>query len=124
MAFSNDIANPVNDTNDCIIRSVAKAFNEDWQSVMRKFCDVAIEKYLMPNNYPVAKAVLKDYPCTEIQLPQSDFISVSKLAAQKPNKKLVALTRDHAIAIVNGTWYDLYDSGNDIVESYWEVVEE
>jgi hypothetical protein len=126
MAFSNETANPVNDCNDCIVRSTAKVFNEDWQSVMRKFCDKAIEMYLMPNDGRVAQEVLANYPVQATYLRHDERLTVHQLAESNPSGKFIALTKgvqSHAIGIVNGDWFDIYDSGDEELEYYWTVEE-
>ena len=50
MTYIRHTANPKNETNDCIVRSIANATNRPWQDVMRELCDIAIDMYQMPNN--------------------------------------------------------------------------
>ena len=50
--------NPKNETNDCIIRSIANAEDREWVDVMREMCDLAISMYNMPNAYEVNQDVM------------------------------------------------------------------
>ena len=119
MSFVKFTANPKNETNDCIIRSIAKATDRPWQDVMKEMCDIAIEMYLMPNNSEVIEEYM--YRRKKFVYSPSNPTTVQQFAAEKPVGRFVICGEDHAIAIVDGDWYDLNDSANTMVVDFYHV---
>ena len=123
MVFKYYTANPVKETNDCIIRSVANATGQDWQTVMREFCDIAIEKYDMPNAYCVAQEYMNRRNYEEEYPYPTPPLTVSQFCKEHPQGKYVVLLENHALSVIDGDIYDLEDSAEQTVVSYW-IVEE
>lgn len=121
MAFIRHTANPKNETNDCIIRSIANATNRPWQDVMRELCDIAIEMYQMPNNGQVVDEYM--YRRKIFVYTPDEKITVSQFAAKHPKGRYVIGVKDHGVSIIDGDWYDLVDSGNEEVLEYYKVEE-
>lgn len=121
MKYIRYTANPKNETNDCIIRSIANATQTSWEDVMREMCDIAINLYNMPNAYEVAKEYMgrRNYP--EEYTRSSEELTVAEFCTQHPTGNYVVLTEVHAISIINGDVYDLQNSLYDRVVSYWKV---
>ena len=119
MSFVKFTANPKNETNDCIIRSIAKATDRPWQNVMKEMCDIAIEMYLMPNNSEVIEEYM--YRRKKFVYSPSNPTTVQQFAAENPVGRFVICGEDHAIAIVDGDWYDLNDSANTKVVDFYHV---
>ena len=121
MAFIRHTANPKNETNDCIIRSIANATNRPWKDVMRELCDIAIDMYQMPNN----GAVIDEYMYKRkifVYTPQTP-ITVAQFASENPKGRFVIGVQDHGLSIIDGDWYDLVDSGKEQVKEYYKVQE-
>lgn len=123
MAFIEFTANPKKKrTNDCIVRSIANATNRPWADVMRELCDLAIEFCTMPNDgevvdeYMYRRRWFADQPKTPT--------TVAQFAAEHPQGRFVIGVKDHGVSIIDGDWYDLVDSGRDLVVDYYEVKEE
>ena len=115
--------NPKNETNDCIIRSIANAEDRDWVDVMRDMCDLAISMYNMPNAYEVNQAYMEKKGYPEEYTFASDNITVETFCEQHPEGRWVVLLEDHALSVINGDFYDLTNSLNEKVVSYWCVKE-
>lgn len=121
MKYIRYTANPKNETNDCIIRSIANATQTSWGDVMREMCDIAIDLYNMPNAYEVAKVYMERRNYPEEYTRSSEELSVVEFCAQHPTGNYVVLTEVHAISVINGDVYDLQNSLYDRVVSYWKV---
>ena len=121
MSYVHYTANPKNETNDCIIRSIACATNRPWQDVMREMCDIAIEKYLMPNDGAVVDEYM--YRRKIFVYSPTNEITVAEFAKQNPTGRYVICVKDHGLSIVDGDYYDLTDSGKEKVIDYYEVKE-
>ena len=114
-------ANPKNETNDCIVRSIANATKTEWQTVMRELCDLAIEMYQMPNNGEVVDEYFykKGIYCRAPKEP----ITVEQFCKQNPKGAYVLGVAGHALSVIDGDYYDLTDSGNSLVLDYYDIQE-
>lgn len=121
MAFKYFTANPVRETNDCIIRSTANATGREWQEVMKEFCDIAIEKYDMPNAYPVALEYMNRYGYKEEYIHPSEPTTVEQFCKDHPTGRYIVLLEDHALSVIDGDVYDLQDCMKSLVVSFWTV---
>lgn len=121
MAYIEFTANPKRRTNDCIIRSIANATQTDWQEVMREMCDIAIEKYAMPNNDVVAREYFNRRNIEQMYMYPGDNMTVARFCEENPEGNFVLCVPDHALSVINGDYYDLVDSANEPISAYWQV---
>lgn len=121
MAYIRFTKNPKNETNDCIIRSIANARDMEWQDVMREMCDIAIELYEVPNAIEVATTYMEKYGFEETYHYPSDNITVEKFCSLHPTGSYVLVVQDHAVSVKDGDYYDLVNSGSSKVLSYWTI---
>lgn len=123
MAFIEYTANPKNRTNDCIIRSIAKATERPWADVMKDMCDLSIELCLMPNDIVIANRYLAKRGWFDEMVPDRTM-TVNTFCATHPTGRYVVLLADHALSVVDGDYYDLVECGNSYILNYWEVDKE
>lgn len=121
MAYIKHTANPRRETNDCIIRSIANATGQDWQTVMKEMCEIAVEKFAMPNHDVVARTYMNRRDIEQQYFYPTDHMTVAKFCQEHPQGNFVVCVPDHAVSIINGDHYDLVDSANDEIQSYWQV---
>ena len=108
-------------TDDCVIRAICKLIDKDWYYVYTQLClqgfigcdwgncneiwssylrKIGYKKYLIPNTCP-------DCYCVE------DFCE------DHPKGKYLLATGEHVITVVDGDYYDTWDSGDEIPIYYW-----
>ena len=119
MAFVKYTANPKNETNDCIVRSIAKATNKPWQDVMRGLCDIAIDMCLMPNDADVVNEYM--YNEGVYVYSAGENTTVEQFARKNPQGSFILCCEDHGVALVDGDWFDLTDSAKSIVVDYYPI---
>ena len=113
-------------TNDCVIRSICKATDKDWDVVYRELCEIGFELKVMPN----ADESWKEY------LMRNHFIqhkvsnrkgmkrpTVSSFAAQNKKGTYILRVANHLVACVDGYYYDTWDCGDKSLYGYWEKKE-
>ncbi len=59
----------ISSTGDCVVRAIANATNQSWETVMKALCDIAIKKGRMPNDYIVFEQYLKDMGWVKLKQP-------------------------------------------------------
>lgn len=111
---------------DCVVRAVSKALDQDWQTT---YLDLSIQGYLMGDllsSNAVWGVLLRNKGfCREVLPPESpDCYTVIDFCKEHTQGTYVVGTGTHAICIIDGCYYDAWDSGNEIVVYYWERKEE
>lgn len=105
---------------DCVIRAVCKVTHQDWRTVHADLSDLSDE---MCNNM-CADEVWGEY------LLQRGFTrhsvrntcpycyTVRRFCEDHPYGHHMLKTSGHVVAVINGNYYDTFDSGNDAVMYY------
>ncbi len=75
----------------------------------------------MPSSNVVWGAYLKNKRFTRHTIPNNypDCYTVADFAKDNPNGKYIVATISHVIAVVNGNYYDTWDSVSEILVFYW-----
>ena len=63
--------------------------------------------------------------CTPVILPKAcpRCISIRDFAKRYPKGIYIIGTGSHAVAVIDGDYYDSWDSGNEIASFFWKVPE-
>ena len=115
--------NPDNkSTSDCVIRSLSKVLNKDWEET---YIALAIEGLLMhemPSVNTVWGNYLKRHGFVRYVIPDSCpyCYTIKQFCYDHPIGTFVLGTGSHAVAVIDGDYYDSLDSGNEVPIYYWE----
>lgn len=116
--------NPENHTViDCVIRAISVLIdNPSWEEV---YIDVATEGLLMhdmPSSNRVWGSYLerKGFRRTPLNYSSNDYHTVSNFCKEYPNGRYLLELDGHVVSVVDGNYYDIWDSGQEIVLSYWK----
>jgi hypothetical protein len=122
MAFKYYNANPSKKlVIDCTVRAISKFLGASWDSCYIALAVKGFEVKNMQNSNEVWHAYLKDlgyYPKTIPNMCPNCY-SVKEFCEDHPHGAFVLATGDHVIAVVDGDYYDTWDSGNAIPVYYW-----
>ena len=129
--------NPYNlDTGDCVIRALALALNYNWFMIHDELSFLSRKMADMPSSNRVWKAYLTNKGfkeeiaentcpnCLTVEEfaythPKGRFI-LSTAEYKKASRNLI-VTGSHVVALIDGDWYDTWDSGGDVPLSYFHV---
>ncbi len=109
-------ANPKrNIVGDCVIRAISKAMDEDWETVYLEIALLGLIMLDMPSSNNVWETYLWKNGFRRFNIPNlcPDCYSVKDFCADNPEGTFVLGTGSHAIAVVNGNYYDTWDSGEE-----------
>lgn len=107
---------------DCVIRGIAKVLGKDWNTV---YLGVAMQGFTS-KNMPSSNAVWGDYlrrkGFKRYAIPNScpECYTVADFADEHPKGRYILATGSHVIAVVNGDYYDTWDSGEEVPVYYFE----
>ena len=116
--------NPVGrETGDCVIRAIAIATDQSWRETYRVLCRYGEVQGDLPNSNMVWNMYLRERGGKQFLLPETcpDCITVSAFCDRYPKGVYVIGTGDHAVAVIDGDWYDIWDSGNVTPAYFWKV---
>lgn len=123
--FINANVNPAsNIVGDCVVRAIAFATNQDWDSVYLWLCLQGYVMKDMPNSNNVWGVYLRTRGFERHIIPNTcpDCYTVRDFCHDNPTGAFVLATGSHVIAVVNGDYYDAWDSGDEVPIYFWSKV--
>lgn len=108
---------------DCAVRAVSKALNIDWETTYMMLADMGMNMCDLPNSDAVWGAVLRQNGFKRKSIPDEcpECFTVRDFCYEFPYGTYVLGTGNHAVTIVNGDYYDAWDSGSEIPLYYWHT---
>lgn len=115
--------NPVGRTtvDDCTVRALAAALDVSWEDA---FAMTAMNGYQMgdmQNANSVWGAVLRQNGFYRQNIPNTcpDCYTVEKFARDNPQGTYVIGTGSHVVTIIDGDWFDTYNSKDEVPAYFW-----
>lgn len=106
---------------DCTIRAICKLTDQDWDSV---YVATSVEGFIkkdMPSGNSTWGAYLKRLGYTRHIIPNTcpDCYSVRDFCLDHSTGRYLLALDQHVVTVVDGDYYDTWDSGNEIPIYYW-----
>ena len=108
---------------DCVIRAICIALNMPWYQVFDELCEVARRDCDMPSVDTVWGHYLYLKGFEPFTLPHvcPRCVSIREFAKLFPQGRYIIGTGSHAVAVVDGDYYDSWDSGDEISSYFWRI---
>lgn len=109
-------------TDDCTVRAISKIFDMDWDSAYLDLLYKGFQLKAMPDATFVWGAYLNSRGFKRKNLPDTCPLcyTVKQFSEDYPKGKYLVATRDHVIAVIDGDYYDTWDSGDEVPIYYWK----
>ena len=120
-------ANPDgNRVGDCTIRAISKVLGQTWEQT---YAGVAVEGmaiYNMPSANIVWNNYLKRKSFKRYIIPDNfpEDYSVRDFCRDNPKGTFLLALSGHVVAVIDGNYYDTWDSGDEIPIYYWHRKED
>ena len=108
---------------DCVIRAICIAQDRDWLDVYDDLCRLGRREYNMPSADAVWGRYLYEQGFEPFLLPAScpRCTTVRLFTKMYPIGTYIIGTGTHAIAVIDGDYYDSWDSGEQIPSFFWRI---
>ena len=114
--------NPNNNyTGDCVIRAICIAEDKEWDDV---YVELMVKGYAMKDmieSNELWSSYLHGLGYSRYIIPDScpDCYTVREFAQDHPRGTYILGTGTHAVAVINGDYYDTWDSGHKVPIYFW-----
>ena len=106
---------------DCTVRSICAVTGEDWYSVHDALCNLSRSMADMPSADRVWWELLRRYGFTQKRMIDRcpDCYTVEDFCRDHPSGVYVLGPHEHAVAVIDGQYWDSWDSGNTVPTYYF-----
>ena len=106
---------------DCVIRAVSKLTGQDWETVYLGIATTGYELCDMPSSNAVWATYLKRHNYRRSLVPDTcpNCYTVQDFCHDNPQGKFLLATGSHVVTVVDGNYYDAWDSGDEVPIYYW-----
>ena len=107
---------------DCVIRAIAKATNQTWEMV---YIELALYGFML-SDLPSANHVwgkfLKEHGFVREIIPTDcpDCYTVKRFCEDHKIGTYILAISGHVVTVVDGNYYDTWDSGDEVPIYYWK----
>jgi hypothetical protein len=115
-------ANPLNkNAGDCVIRAISKATHKKWDDIYLALSAKGFDLKDWGNSNAVWDAYLRQIGYYRHIVPDTcpDCYTIREFAKDKPNGTYIVATGTHVVAVVDGIYFDTFDSGDMPVIYYY-----
>lgn len=106
---------------DCVVRALALLLDQSWDKTYTDLTLVGYSMCLMPSNNAVHISYLKQHGY-KMHIPSSDCpdcITVREFSERYPNGDYFLACGDHVVTLIQGNYYDVFDSGDEVIVYYF-----
>lgn len=103
---------------DCTVRALCKALDKDWESIYAALTFYGFKLADMPSANHVWGAYLRDQGFKRYIIDE-DLYTVEKFCKDFPEGTYILAIQEHVVCVVDGVYYDSWDSGNAIPLYVW-----
>ncbi|MCR5475522.1 MAG: hypothetical protein K6F28_10025 [Lachnospiraceae bacterium] len=106
---------------DCVVRAIAISSGMDWDTAYNILVDYGFNMKEMPNANSVWGQLLIDSGFTRHVIPDTcpACYTVREFCRDHPKGTYVLGTGSHVVAVIDGNYYDTWDSGDEVPLIYW-----
>lgn len=101
---------------DCVVRAISRATGANWDFIYDELCNQGKRLADMPSSNVVWGTYLKDHGFQRINIPNTCPMcyTVRDFANDNQRGVFVLGTGSHAVAVIDGVYYDTWDSGDEV----------
>ncbi len=102
---------------DCVVRAIAKLTRQDWLTVYWNIAEQGAMLFDMPSSNNVWAAYLRKLGYSCFNIPYT--CTVRDFCFDYPRGRFLLATGSHVVTVIDGNYYDAWDSGNENPIHFW-----
>lgn len=106
---------------DCSVRAISKALDMGWEAAYIALVINGLQMGDMPSSDSVWGSALRQHGFKRKNITDScpDCYTVEEFCEDNPKGTFVIGTGGHVVTVVDGDYYDSWDSGKEVVQFVW-----
>ena len=106
---------------DCVVRAISLATGQTWDETHWDLCRLSHERCTMPSVNWLWELYLKEKGFEKFLLPEScpNCMSVRTFCRKFKRGTYIVATGTHAVCVLDGNYMDSWDSGDEVITSYF-----
>lgn len=111
---------------DCVVRALSKALGQDWEQTYIDLCVEGCLRCDMPSANAVWGAYLRRKGFEREIIPNTcpECYTVEDFCADHPNGTYILALDGHVVSVVDGQYFDTWQSGREVPIYYWHRKED
>lgn len=105
---------------DCTVRAISIALNQSWDETYEGICEQGFIMCDMPSANHIWGEYLKKYGFRRSAINEGGDYTVRDFCRDVPRGTFVLACDGHVVAVIDGRYYDTWDSGDVVPLYYWE----
>lgn len=108
---------------DCAVRAISKVLNISWEDAYSKLAINGFKMCDMPSSNTVIASVLRQNGFYRENLPDfgNSGYTVREFAEDNPIGTYVLGLGNHVVAVIDGDYWDSWDSGSENILYFWTI---
>lgn len=105
---------------DCVVRAIAIATGQSWDTVHLDLCRLSHERCTMPSVNWLWELYLRRFGYEKFLLEGCpNCVTVREFCKRYPEGTYVVGTGNHAVAVIDGNYWDSWDSGDEVLSYFY-----
>ena len=110
---------------DCVVRAICKLTGKDWERVFTELFVEGLYQHDWPRKNSVWGGYLLRHGYIQSLVPDTcpNCFTVKDFCMANPYGTYLLAIGDHVVTVVDGDYYDTFDSGDEVPVYYWRIKE-
>jgi hypothetical protein len=111
-------------TSDCVVRALSIAQNRSWEDVYIELSVFGFDMGDWGSSNAVWGAYLRSKGFDRFVIPNTcpNCYTIEQFCKDNPSGTYILATGTHVVAVIDGNYYDSWNSGNEVPIYYWQKV--
>lgn len=106
---------------DCTVRAISRLTNKTWDDAYILVCTGGLIEKTMPDQKAAITTLMSMLGFQNNPLPNDcpKCYTIKRFCIDFPRGRYMVATGSHVVAVIDGNYYDAFDSGNEVLLNYW-----
>ena len=106
---------------DCVVRAICTIMDDTWEHIYTELAIQGLMMLDMPSANAVWGSYLKNKGFKRSIIPNicPDCYTIREFVSEHPKGRYILATGTHCVAVIDGNYYDSWDSGDEMPIYYW-----